>query len=184
MDKKKLLSLVVSFTMVATGTVLVSADEIDDINSVPDTETGITIDEYKESPYKVATVKDGKSVNVRVDGNTKRVAGEGEQFKVKGIQGEWVNVEDGEDDAWIASEYVAISEGVAFTTASTLNLRAADNTSSEVLEELDKGSALVVVKQEGDWIQVRNQGKEGYVHADYVTDEAPVVPTVDVDGNI
>lgn len=93
-------------------------------------------------------------------------------------------VEDGEDDAWIASEYVAISEGVAFTTASTLNLRAADNTSSEVLEELDKGSALVVVKQEGDWIQVRNQGKEGYVHADYVTDEAPVVPTVDVDGNI
>ena len=53
-----------------------------------------------------------------------------------------------------------------------------------MLEELDKGSALVVVKQEGDWIQVRNQGKEGYVHADYVTDEAPVVPTVDVDGNI
>lgn len=184
MDKKKLLSLVVSFAMVATGTVLASADEIDDINAVSDTETGITIDEYKESPYKVATVKDGKSVNVRVDGNTKRVAGEGEQFKVKGIQGEWVNVEDGEDDAWIASEYVAISEGVAFTTASTLNLRAADNTSSEVLEELDKGSALVVVKQEGDWIQVRNQGKEGYVHADYVTDEAPVVPTVDVDGNI
>ena len=36
MDKKKLLSLVVSFAMVATGTVLASADEIDDINAVSD----------------------------------------------------------------------------------------------------------------------------------------------------
>lgn len=184
MDKKKLFSLVMSVAMVATGTVLASADEIDNINSVPDTETGITIDNYKETPYKVATVKDGKSVNVRVDGNTKRVALEGEQFKVKGIQGEWINVKDGEDDAWVSSEYLDISEGVAFTTASTLNLRSSDNTSSEVIEELDKGSALVVVKKEGDWIQVRNQGKEGYVHSDYITDEAPVVPSVDVEGNI
>ena len=58
MDKKKLLSLVVSFAMVETGTVLESEDEIDDINAVSDTETGITIDEYKESPgWKISKRK-------------------------------------------------------------------------------------------------------------------------------
>ncbi|WP_174919140.1 C40 family peptidase [Peptacetobacter hominis] len=182
MDKNKIMSLVMSAVIIAGGTALVSADEIGEVKA--SSETGIVIEEYQEAPYKTATVKDGKSVNVRIDGSVKRVAKEGEQFKVIGIQGEWLNVEDGEDEAWISSEFVDISEGVAFTTASTLNLRAADNTSAEVIEELDKGSALTVVKKEGDWLQVRNRGTEGYVHADYVTDEAPIVPSVDVNGNV
>ena len=182
MDKKKILSLAASMVIIASGTTLVRADEIKDAEVT--SETGIVIEDYQEAPYKVATVKNGKSVNVRIDGNVKRVAIEGEQFKVIGIQGEWLNIEDGEDEAWISSEFVDITEGMAFSTASTLNLRASDNTSSEIIEELDRGSALTVVGKEGDWLKVRNRGTEGFVHSDYVTDEAPVVPTIDVNGNL
>lgn len=62
---------------------------------------------------------------------------------------------------------VAVSAEVGTVIASSLNVRAEANTSSEVLCEVGSGSEVYILERVGDWYMV-NVGDIGYVNAAYV----------------
>ncbi|MGO1033538.1 SH3 domain-containing protein, partial [Clostridioides difficile] len=43
-----------------------------------------------------------------------------------------------------------------------VNLRKDKSESSEVIEELEKGSSLLVLEDNGDWLKVKDGETEGY----------------------
>lgn len=60
----------------------------------------------------------------------------------------------------------------AFINASDVNMRTKASTSSEIIKTLSYGTILVLIETEpaNNWYHVKTQdGKEGYVYADYVT---------------
>ena len=56
---------------------------------------------------------------------------------------------------------------------SYLNLRSQNNTQSSVLEQLYYGQQLIVEKELGDWLQIRTDGKTGFVMKEFVNSEKP-----------
>ncbi|MDP4133654.1 MAG: SH3 domain-containing C40 family peptidase [Bacillota bacterium] len=62
---------------------------------------------------------------------------------------------------------------IGIVTASSLNVRVAADSSSEVLAEIDSGSKVVLLERSNDWYKV-NVGVIGYVHAAYIRTEDEV----------
>ena len=61
-----------------------------------------------------------------------------------------------------------VMHGVAFTTGSSLRLRAKASTSSKILDTAAKGEVVVVVSKSGKWYKVIYNLQEGYMHSDYL----------------
>ena len=61
-----------------------------------------------------------------------------------------------------------VKQGVAFTTGSSLRLRAKANTSSKVLDTAAKNEVVVVLSKTGKWYKVIYNLQEGYMHSDYL----------------
>ena len=53
-------------------------------------------------------------------------------------------------------------------TASEVNFREGASTDTEPIQELNKGTKVNIVGEEGDWYKVTYKGKEGYVKKDYI----------------
>lgn len=75
-------------------------------------------------------------------------------------------------------------------TVDTVRVRKAPTTDSNILRNLDLGDEVEVVSKEGDWYQIKyDDGKEGYIYAEYVeladetTDEDSEKTTDDNKGN-
>jgi SH3-like domain-containing protein len=65
---------------------------------------------------------------------------------------------------------------VLYVQASTVNVRQFPSLEAEVLTRLNRGSKVVEVRREGDWIRVRNDppnGAEGYVHGSLLRSAPP-----------
>lgn len=58
-------------------------------------------------------------------------------------------------------------------TTSNVNFRKKASTEGDVIETLDKGVEVEWLEESDGWVQIRYDGKEGYVRADYLTDENP-----------
>ncbi len=140
---------------------IVNADEVNDSSQNKDdkTNTELNLGEYKEVKYKVAKIKDGVAIKIREEGQVQNIAYSGDEFTVLGTQGEWVKVKVEDGEGWLATRYVDISEGVGYTNADKVNLRKDKSESSEVIEELEKGSSLLVLEDNGDWLKVKD-GKQ------------------------
>ena len=72
------------------------------------------------------------------------------------------------------------SDKDAYINATNVNLRSGPSTSDKVITTLGTGDLLTLVKTEAEnnWYQVKTQdGKEGYVYADYVTKGKPSTDT-------
>lgn len=84
-------------------------------------------------------------------------------FKVLNRQGSWVEIEDFEEDTgWIHSSILGSSPGVIVKT-SKANLRSAPG--GEIIWVLEKGYPLKVIKKEGAWYNVTDDGDtEGWLH--------------------
>ena len=54
------------------------------------------------------------------------------------------------------------------TTTTGLNLRSGPGTQFSVIEVLPPQTVCEVLAQQGDWINVRVQGQEGFVHRNFV----------------
>lgn len=59
---------------------------------------------------------------------------------------------------------------------SSLTLRAEPKPDGEVLGSLERGNAVNVPCEDGDWRQVERDGVTGWVHADYLSDIFPPLP--------
>ena len=65
-----------------------------------------------------------------------------------------------------ASSTSVLAVGV---TADSVRLRAAANTGSAILAELNRGTAVSILGRQDGWYKVNYDGKTGYMSADYVT---------------
>ena len=184
--KRKILVPMFASVMALSMNTVVNADEV---NTTEDTEEktsqgAINLEEYKEITYKKAKVKDGVAVKVRNEGSVKLVAYTGDEFKVLATQGDWIEVYLGDEKGWIPARYVDVESASAFVTEEKVNFRKESNTDSEIIEELTKGTELEVVDVQNEWIKVKNGEEEGYVNANYVSDEAPVIEEVVVEEEV
>ncbi len=59
-------------------------------------------------------------------------------------------------------------------TVTTVRVRAAANTESEILERASNGEEIEVLGLEGDWYKVKFKEKEGYIHKDYLKVEEEI----------
>lgn len=62
-----------------------------------------------------------------------------------------------------------LKTGIGTVTASSLRLRAKNNTSAEILTSASYGDQVVVLRKVGDWYLVDYNLYIGYMHADYIT---------------
>ena len=53
-------------------------------------------------------------------------------------------------------------------TTSKVNLRAGPGTNFEVLKSLDSETEIFLIENQGDWVKVRADWKEGFIHKDYL----------------
>lgn len=118
----------------------------------------------------------------------------GTALEILGESGSWYRVRVGGMEAWVFKQYVDITGTPAPTTApqaspiptappiisapaaigtgvlttSSVNFRTGPSTSASILGKFDKGDAVSIYAQQGEWLHVSIQGVYGYVHADYV----------------
>lgn len=62
-----------------------------------------------------------------------------------------------------------LKTGIGTVTASSLRLRAKNNTGAEILTSAANGDQVVVLRKVGDWYLVDYNLYIGYMHADYIT---------------
>lgn len=102
------------------------------------------------------------------------------------LEGDWVRIESGNVEGYIASNYLAINdeaedlideyaEKYATVTTQTLKVRAEQSTESKVLELIPGGETFPVLEEYEEWVKILlaiddSTGDEftGYVHKDYV----------------
>ncbi len=174
--KRKILVPMFASLMALSMNTVANADQVEN-NNENDKNPDRTLDlgEYQETKYKTAVVKDGVAVKIRNGGDVKTVAYAGDEFKVIGIQGEWVKVSLVDGEGWLASRYVDITESIGYVTGEKVNFRKESNTDSEVIKELEIGSTVKVLEANEKWMKVKNGEDEGYIRSLYVSEEAPVI---------
>lgn len=63
----------------------------------------------------------------------------------------------------------AVSAATGTINATNVKFRSAPDTGADILDVLDKNTALEVLGTEGDWLQVKKDERSGYVYGTYVT---------------
>ena len=118
-------------------------------------------------------------VNLRAEGSMDaqiltRLA-KGTKLNVYERTGDWYRVDAGDWAGFVFNEYVTLAESiesindVGMINASNVNLRAENNTNSEVLAVLDLNTPLTVLDKFDDWYKVKALGQTGYTSGSYVT---------------
>ena len=137
--------------------------------------------EYKEIKYKIANVKTEKGLNVRktpkVEKDNKLFAAkDGRKFEILGQENDWYKVElDNGKDGWINSQYVDLENESLYVTVPRVNFRAESNLDSKVYKVLAEGTKVEFLEDNNEWIKVKLEDKEGYIHNKYLSNEAPIL---------
>lgn len=101
---------------------------------------------------------------------------QGDTLTVITREGDWLKVKDGRTEGWVASWLV--SSGQAKASASGdyivsqvdhLNIRQQPSVSSAVIGQLFTGNEANLLKQDGDWVQIKHGNTVGWVSKTYVT---------------
>jgi len=176
--KRKILVPMFASVMALSMNGIANADEVENKNvenREEKTSTTVDLGEYEELTYKVATVKDGVAVKIREQGSVNHIAYTGDEFKVLGTQSDWVKVAVEDGEGWLPSRFVDIKEAYGYTNSEKVNIRKEANTESEIVTELEIGSSIKVLEDNGNWIKVKKGEEEGYIRSLYVANEAPVI---------
>lgn len=113
------------------------------------------------------------SLNVRTGAGTGNqalgLAAQGQVYPVLSRQGEWVQIQWGDRAGWCHGGYTKASTAqVLAVTASTLNVRTGPETRYRDIGDLPRGARVAVRASQGDWRRIDFQGREGWVHGDYL----------------
>ena len=105
----------------------------------------------------------------------------GAKIEIISKQGSWYKVLYNGREAYLHSGYIATKDGVAaayegYVTSAGLNVRS--DPFGSVLGVLTQGAAVEVLEKKGDWLVVKYNGREAFVHSDYISKSRSAVPAV------
>ncbi|WP_394863209.1 C40 family peptidase [Paraclostridium bifermentans] len=146
-----------------------------------DKESTKSEDEYKKIIYKTAKVNAKRGLNIRntpkvKDANKLYAVPKGTEFEILGQENDWYKVElKNEKSGWINSNYVDVNNKSLYISADNVNFREDKNLNSKVFKVLDEDTKVEFLEDNGEWIKVKYDGKEGYIYNKYITDEKPVI---------
>ena len=111
-------------------------------------------------PFEAAVT--GENVNLRLEKGTRADIGiiakiyKGQKVKVLGQEGQWCKVEIPKlTFSWVHKDYVKeLGESVGEITGDAVNIRASNDTSSDVIGRLFRGYKVKIVDEEGDWLRI------------------------------
>lgn len=96
----------------------------------------------------------------------------GAKVEIISRQGSWYKVIYNGREAYIHAGYIATENSVAeayegFVTSEGLNVRSGPY--GAILGELKKGAAIEVLEKKGEWLVIKYNGREAFVHSDYIS---------------
>jgi len=119
----------------------------------------------------------------------------GTEVRELGREGDWVHVRCGRQRGYVHKDYVSEhkppKETTTTTTAadtaprdesageqnwisgSSVNFRKTPGEDGEVIRKLNRGTEIVKLRTEGEWVHIEQDGVRGYVHRNYVSDTQP-----------
>lgn len=134
----------------------------------------------------------GEIVNVRQGpGLTYEVIetlSKGDELTVIATEGDWLKVQDGRLEGWVASWLVKTSdnnssEDYVISQVDQLNIRQHPSISAAVIGQLFTGNEASMLKEEGDWVQIQYGSTTGWVAKMYVTIAAKTDKTPETTAN-
>jgi cell wall-associated NlpC family hydrolase len=125
---------------------------------------------------RTGTVK-GDSVNLRALPETSAKVltqfSDGTKVSVIAEEGDWYKVTGNDATGWIFNQFltvrdVAIASGTV--RANDVNVRSKPDTSSEVLQKLDKGAKVTIFERTTEWYRIQiGEDRYGWISRDFVT---------------
>lgn len=83
----------------------------------------------------------------------------GYPLKVTSKKGDWSKITDFEGDTgWIHNSLLKNGDTVIINAQTSANMRASASTSSAIVANVERGTVLTKLSQEGNWIKVRHSG--------------------------
>ncbi|GHU40584.1 hypothetical protein FACS1894111_01500 [Clostridia bacterium] len=109
--------------------------------------------------------------------------------EILSAEGDWSQIQSGGITGFIKSEFLLtgdeaaakaqeLKRTVAVVHGSGICVRTEPSTEASLYASVSEGRQLDFVAQEGDWVKVSLDGKEEYIHSDYVTVET-ILPTAE-----
>lgn len=130
----------------------------------------------------IGTVK-GDSINLRATPDTSAKVlnqlSDGAKVSVLEEKGDWYKVKSNDAEGWIFSQYltvrdVAIASGAV--KGNDVNVRSKPDTSSEVLQKLDKGAKVSIFERKEEWYRIQiDEDRYGWISRDFVTEKSDTV---------
>lgn len=125
-------------------------------------------------------------------GTDKEIIGKmpgGSACEVLGEQDGWYQIRSGEVEGYVDKQYIltgydanveamALTSNVLQANTDHLNIRSEATTDSSIVTKVNTGDILEILGEAEDWYQVRVNGEEGYVKAEYV-DNLSTLPTAE-----
>lgn len=97
---------------------------------------------------------------------------EKETYQVVKQSGNWVKIQMGQKQGWVAKWLVTIQESPASVKVKSkvdqLRIRSGAGTNYKVLSYMDKGEELPKLDVKGDWVKVKWNDQTGWVHGNYI----------------
>ncbi|EKD69172.1 MAG: SH3 protein, partial [uncultured bacterium] len=99
----------------------------------------------------------------------------GAKVEIVSRQGSWYKVIYNGREAYIHAGYIATENSVSeayegYVTSEGLNVRSGPY--GAILGELKKGAAIEVLEKKGEWLVIKYNGREAFIHSDYISKNA------------
>ncbi|HNY12490.1 MAG TPA: peptidoglycan DD-metalloendopeptidase family protein [Candidatus Wallbacteria bacterium] len=103
---------------------------------------------------------------------------QGAKLDITGKEGVWFKINYNGGTGYVHSGYIATSDapasasdGYVNTPGSYLNVRS--GAWGTIIGKLNHGASIEILGKSGDWYQIKYNGKEAYVHKDYISKTKP-----------
>lgn len=123
-----------------------------------------------------SAIVDSKSLNVRsgpgLSYEVTATLNKDQKVDILSTSGDWLEIKTGDKTGWIASWYTVNtkkSNSKIISNVNSLNVRSGPSINSTVLEQMSAGDEAALFNTDGDWAQVHINGKDGWVHTDYIS---------------
>ena len=113
-------------------------------------------------------VRSGPGLSYEVTAIIKR----NQKVDIISTSGDWLEIKLGDKTGWIASWYTVKTEksnSKVISNVNSLNVRSEPSINSAVLGQMNAGDESMLSSTSGDWAQVHINGKDGWVHTDYIS---------------